>query len=352
MSPKKVVVLLSGGLDSVLSMAELLAKPVTEVERVHALIFDYGQSSLVEIACAKTICEHWRVPYQIAKIQLMTGSDTHVEIPARNLIFVAYAASLAMRMHYNCVAIGAEPDSTFTDSTVDFIERADYLLSSFDVELIAPVKFYANKYELVSRALDLGVPLHLCHSSRSNLVDGKCKTSSLFLDALQRLFPAIEPIELLAQLSKLKMNYDKLIDTYHIYHEYGTFKYASALFSLCEKTNWENTKVYSTGSWMRDLSSVAKLLGKSDCFEFEKTGKMADLATQVLNCNSQAAQWGFKQVVSLLPRPRYLKSVACRVTQGHFANALKDLGYKIELPAYRNGAYIETDTLSKSQSKE
>ena len=348
--PKKVVVLLSGGLDSVLSLAELVAKPVSEIERVHALIFDYGQSSSAEIECAKTICTNWRVPYEIRKIQLMTGSDTHSEIPARNFIFVSYAASVAMSMHYNCIAIGAEPDSTYTDSSIEFLDQTNSLLKLFDLGLVAPVKHYRNKYELVTIALDLGVPLHLCHSSRTNAVDGNCKTSALLFSALKRLFPAIEPISLLQELGKLQSSYDNRLDTYQVsYSGNHSFKYPAAMFALSEKLDWESTKVYSTGSWMREISSVSTMLGIQDKFSFEKTDTTQDLISQPLNCNSKYAQWGIKQAMSFLPRPRYVKSVSCRIIQGHLAAALADLGYQLELPAYRCGPYIET-TLQNAQN--
>lgn len=344
-TPKKVVVLLSGGLDSVLSLAELVAKPVEEVERVYALIFSYGQSSIREVDWARRLCENWRVPYRVQLIELMGSADTHREIPGRNLIFVAHAAALAAELHFDTIAIGAEPDSTYTDSSIDFLQRADKLLASFGLSLIAPVKHYANKKQLVIRALDLGVPLHYCHSSRSNAVDGACKTSALFLDSLASVFLGLLPGAILTHLSRL--NTQARAFNYQVNYGGGlSFKYAAALLTIASKTReeWEAVKpvkVFSTGSWMNDLRAVSTTAKLSGCFKFVKSTDMHNLTRQPVNCNSQPAQWGLKQAMSELPRARYMKAVACRVVQGHFARALIDLGYRIELPAYRMHPYIE-----------
>lgn len=341
---RKVVLLLSGGLDSVLTLAELVAKPVDEVERVHALIIFYDQSSKIEVEKAKELCEAWKVPYTILHTSLSGVADTHAEIPARNLLFISYAASLAMQMHFNTIAVGFEPDSTYTDSTVVFAERVNELLDLFDLELVTPVKHYENKLALVVRALDLGVPLHLCHSSRSNDVDGKCKTSKLFLDALRTLFSTEpDPQVILKQLSGLRCDYHLAKNTYYVRYVFGekrqSFKYAAALFAIASKQMWDHKiHVYSTGSWMDDLKAVSTLYGKREFFEFHKTDNMISLFEQELN----PASWGLKQALSLLPRARYLKGITCRSTQGRLVSALRELGYKVQPVTGSPYPYLET----------
>lgn len=348
-SPKKVVLLLSGGLDSNLCLAELLAKPIEEVERVLCVIIDYGQSSLQEMECAIALCEAWKVPYIIVKLSEWTvGSDTRNEIPARNLTFIAYAASIAIQNHFNTVAVGFEPDSTYTDSSVEFAERVSHLLNLFDIELITPVKHYANKLHLVTRALDLGVPLHLCHSSRSNTVDGKCKTSKLFLDAIRVLFPLEQdPTAILKQLSGLVCDYHSVKNTYQIKYVIDdkphSFKYAAALFAITSKTIWNRTiKVFSTGSWSHDLESVTERYNLKDHFLFQKTSDLSLMKGQEVNTE----HWGLKQSLSLLPRARYLKCVSCQSMQGRLAAALYDLGYvpttpSVEIPHLDTASWSE-----------
>lgn len=350
----RVVVLLSGGLDSNLTLAALLAQPIREVERVHALIFDYGQSSAVEIQKATTLCTWWRVPYTVRRIDpgLLQGQvDTHAEIPARNLVFLSLAASFAIDMGFNTVAIGAEPDSTYTDSTKSFLAEADVLLQQFGLQCIAPVKDLHNKAELVVKALELGVPLWLCHSSRSSAVSGGCKTSRLFLDAIdQVLHNTILPTpRILQELERIVVEPETTQNIMRIHYGGGrSFKYPAALFTVLAhplfKTG-EDVRVYSTGSWMHDLYHVANLpemLFKQPKVRGHRTAYVQRLIDQPVNCDSKWGQWGLKQALAPLPRPRYLRAVACRVHQGHLAYALYSLGYEVELPAYRTSMLLET----------
>lgn len=354
----KVVVLLSGGLDSLLSLAELVAAPLSEVERVFALIFNYGQSSVAEIDNAKRVCEAWGVPYRIDYLPI-AGTDTTKEIPARNLIFISHAAALAKELSFNTIAIGAEPDSTYTDSSPAFLADCDRMLRLFDVSLIAPVKNLQSKRALVERALELGVPLHLCHSSRSNAVDGNCITSSRFLATFGQIFPSspMLPTEILTELGKQYYTYDLPSHTFCLrYGENNSFKYPAALFTVLgdplfrpESPGLEHRllNIYSTGSWMRDMRDVLALPSIRGyhvvSVSFVETHSLHELMNQRVNCSSHWAKWGMKQALSMLKRPRYSKYIACRVTQGHLAATLTDLGYVIEAPASRKGLLLETD---------
>lgn len=341
---KRVVMLLSGGLDSMTAMAELISQPVTAVERIIALIVDYGQSSLAEVENAVKLCECWRVPYMVHKTKMPSDTDTKKEIPARNLALISYAASVAIQNHFNTIGIGFEPDSTYTDSSVEFTERANHLLDLFDLELVTPVKQLANKRALIVRALELGVPLHLCHSSRTNKVDGNCKTSKLFLESLRTLFPLEpDPTKLLAELGKLRCIFNSEKNTYTIKYasDLGahSFKYAAALFAVASNTLWDHKiQVYSTGSWMHDLKLVASKYNKHDYFEFHKTNDLNLLINQEWN----PSEVGIKQALSLLPRPRYIKGLNCAVTQGRLGSALYELGYNIGAPACHHYPTLDT----------
>jgi len=351
--PLKVVVLLSGGLDSMLTVAKLVAAPVNEVERVHALIFEYGQSNQIEVTCAAEFCKSWGVPCTIQHLSL-AQTDVHKEIPARNLIFIANAAAFAMGMNFNAIALGAEPDSTYTDSTIKFLAETDLLLRNFGLKLIAPVKKMSNKRALVEAALDLGVPLHLVHSSRSQEVDGACKTSAMFLNALRQLFPNfLSPKEILMELAKLQTFRDEERDVVYVqYTPNYSFKYPAALFTVAARPEFLQPlkiEVYSTGSWMRDLAAVMQMPSiRTQCqtqLLFTSTHALVPLMHQMLNCDSKVARWGILQAVSGLKRPRYSKFIACRQTQGNLASALESLGYTVERPNQRCGILLETEPL-------
>lgn len=351
MPARKVVILLSGGLDSNTALAMLLAEPIEVTERVYALIFDYGQSSQREVASAKALCEAWRVMYAVEKLDLGSNTDTRNELPARNLIFISHAARVALSIGYDTIAIGAEPDSTYTDSSVEFLKQAHALLSQFGLSLIAPVKSLTNKCELVEKALDLGVPLHLCHSSRSNQVDGACKTSRLFLDSLHQILPQhFAPERILRYLSMLRC-YPYSYNSSRLWYQWNentefSFKFAAALFTYATAPSLAVAPqipfpVYTTGSWGVAMGHFSLELGGGFVTPVQ-TQMLQMLMHQHFNCDSQAAQWGIKQALSLLPRARYAKEVACRVTQGHLARALSSLGYKVATPSYAKGLIIET----------
>ncbi len=337
----KAVVLLSGGLDSALSLAIMVSDP--EIDEVHALIFDYGQSSQAEVGKAVRLCEAWLVPFTVQRMKLSTDADTHVEIPARNLIFVAQAAAFALSHGFTSIVIGAEPDSTYADSSVEFLQKADAMLRCFNLRLVAPVKLLANKKELVMEALARGVPLHLCHSSRSDKVDGECKTSRRFLDALGSIFPRIDPLVLLDVLNRLsspsvvsiaRPNVGASI-CYRLTEGSFSFKLPAALM-VVGSMNWvtypQQVIVYTTGSWGKALKAAQALIGDSKDVAVIQSYWLVDLLGQPINCDLLEAQWGIKQAMSMLPRPRYMPRVACRVTQGHLAHALTSLGYEVVLP--------------------
>lgn len=345
--PLKAVVLLSGGLDSLTALADLLAQPLTKVERVHALIFDYGQSSKAEVVKAATVCQAWHVPYTIENLNLQEDTDTRVEIPARNLIFLAHAARFALNLGFNAVALGAEPDSTYTDSSVEFSRRVNKLMQLFGLEVLLPVKFLENKLGLLRRALDLGVPLHLAHSSRSNAVDGACKTSSLFLASLQSLFPRIAPISLLEELAFLQQETQgRAVYVWYATSPMQSFKYAAALFTVASHPAMQiegAIPIFTTGSWGVSLRHAANRLGiPPHRLDVQAARSTSQLLSQVLNCDSTAGQWGIKQAMSMLPRARYARNVACRVVQGHLAHALGSLGYTTLPAADSSGIILET----------
>ncbi|MBD3296645.1 MAG: 7-cyano-7-deazaguanine synthase, partial [Candidatus Omnitrophica bacterium] len=119
---KKAVVLLSGGMDSAVTL--YIAKQEHECS---VLIFDYGQKAAREIECAVKLAQSCGCPYKVLRIDLpWKGSalldaerdipssgessgggipDTYV--PARNIIFLSYGLSYAEACGAGSVFIGA-----------------------------------------------------------------------------------------------------------------------------------------------------------------------------------------------------------------------------------------------------
>jgi 7-cyano-7-deazaguanine synthase len=122
----KAIVLLSGGIDSTI----MLAKAVKEGREVTAISFDYGQRNFPEIKAAINIAEHYDVNHRIIKLdsntfdksslvhkssvpkgrtlaQINNGTIPSTYVPARNTLFLAYAASQAEILEANEIYFGA-----------------------------------------------------------------------------------------------------------------------------------------------------------------------------------------------------------------------------------------------------
>ena len=132
---KKAVVLLSGGLDSLVSLANAISQGI-KVEL--ALIFNYGQKAFVnELNSARKICEFYNVPLKVIQLDwlkditntaLVSDSDvpnvnkevlddiTHttitmksVWVPNRNGLFVNIAASFCDSFGYDFILKNHKP---------------------------------------------------------------------------------------------------------------------------------------------------------------------------------------------------------------------------------------------------
>lgn len=195
----KSIVLLSGGLDSFVSLA--LAKNEYNIKL--ALTFDYGQKSVEqEIAASKKICEFYDIKHKVIKLDWLKeitqtalvsekeipvttlndlGSDEFVNksaasvwVPNRNGAFLNIAAAYADSYDFNYIIFGAnkEEGTTFPDNTQEFIDRIN---ASFEYSTQKKPKAYAplinlDKNDIVKSAIEQGVPLELtrsCYSTKT-----------------------------------------------------------------------------------------------------------------------------------------------------------------------------------------
>ena len=181
---KKAVVLLSGGLDS--TTALYLAKK--EGFEVYAISFDYGQKHDKELECAKAIAEEAGVAdYIVVKTNMNTwgGSaltDSSIEVPegnidskeipvtyvpARNMIFLSFAASYAEVVGAQDIFIGvSEVDySGYVDCRQEFLDSMEKTINLGTVcgaEQEKKIKIRApfinmTKAEEVKLGMELGV---------------------------------------------------------------------------------------------------------------------------------------------------------------------------------------------------
>ncbi|WP_439184770.1 7-cyano-7-deazaguanine synthase QueC [Carboxylicivirga taeanensis] len=188
---KKAVVLLSGGLDS--AVALYLAK--SQGFELHPISFDYGQRHHRELDAAKAISKAVGVAnHQIVTLKLdkwggssLTDSQLEVEdgnvdrtdipvtyVPARNMVFLSVAASLAEAIGAQDIFIGvSEVDySGYVDCRQEFIdsmEKAINMGTVMGAEKNMPIKIHApfvhkTKAEEIQLGAQLGVDFGLTWS--------------------------------------------------------------------------------------------------------------------------------------------------------------------------------------------
>lgn len=181
---KKAVCLFSGGLDSTTT----LYQAVKEDYKVTALTFYYGQKHNRELDCARQIATDLKVTHHVLPIMLPWGGsallDTKVAVPispdpvktdkipatyvpARNTIFLAFAASCAEATQADAIFIGANAldYSGYPDCRPEYFEAFRTLLEKgtkvgvegYALEIKTPL-LKLSKKEIILLARSLGVP--------------------------------------------------------------------------------------------------------------------------------------------------------------------------------------------------
>lgn len=178
----KTVVLLSGGLDSSVALADQLNIGFTNII---ALTFDYGQVNRSrELNAARRIAAHYRVEHRIIGLSnlfipsALTGSGEEIPVtaaidspdatfvPGRNLVFISVGVAIAQgsqaeRLVTGCNAAdyGGYPD---TRSSFMF-PLADAVWAAYGVNISNPL-LHMGKPEILQLADSLGVPTDLTWS--------------------------------------------------------------------------------------------------------------------------------------------------------------------------------------------
>ena len=196
---KKVIVLLSGGLDS----ATVLAIAKNLEYEIYALSFFYGQRHEIELESAKKIAEKFGVKeHKIAKIDLrifggsaltdeikvpkltttnrLTTDDLQLTtipityVPARNTIFLSYSLAYAEVVGAFDIFIGvnAVDYSGYPDCRPEFIKTFEdlaNLATAAGVEKKGSFKIHTplismSKKEIIEHGIGLGVDYSMTHS--------------------------------------------------------------------------------------------------------------------------------------------------------------------------------------------
>lgn len=175
----KAVLLLSGGIDSTV----LLADALNEGHHVLAVTFDYGQTHSCELAAAEMITDHYEVGWRVIPFELggsaITGDGRPIPtehadkvdasyVPARNLVMIAIAAHYAERFHAATVLIGANSDDAagYPDCRPEFLTAISDAVGCGTARGISVAAPYlgATKADIVRRGRELDVPFDLTWS--------------------------------------------------------------------------------------------------------------------------------------------------------------------------------------------
>jgi 7-cyano-7-deazaguanine synthase len=205
-SSDRAVVLLSGGLDSTVALADTLTRQPVAC----ALTLDYGQrAAKKELYATRAIADHYQVPHRVIALpwladllpQALTplavlhqqGIATEgqvspealfdvnrVWVPNRNGLFLNIAACFAESLQVKTIVFGAnaEEGADFPDNTPEFRDQLNAVFSYSTltgVRVETPVGQF-NKVQIIQRGLELNVPFHLIWScyEGSEIQCGQC----------------------------------------------------------------------------------------------------------------------------------------------------------------------------------
>ena len=210
------IILLSGGLDSVVSLAILN----NEIDIKLALTFDYGQKSIKkELDASQKIAKYYGIKHRLIQLdwlkeitntslvsdldiptideakldnqEITQKSMKNVWVPNRNGLFINIAASFADSFDYDFIIIGAnkEEATTFSDNSERFIKDINEALKTSTnnkTQVIAPL-IELDKNEIVKKAIELKVPLQFINSCYNNTKKhcGKCESCNRLKRALK-----------------------------------------------------------------------------------------------------------------------------------------------------------------------
>lgn len=209
------IVSVSGGVDSTTVLAEAVHRYGRK--NVYAVSFFYGQKHSVELEAALAVANYYRVQHEYINLpnifagagSTLVDQDTNVEVmdsyenlakkhgaqptvvPNRNMNFIAMCLTYALTKGVNRVMLGVHATDSganhYPDCSAEFIgamQAAAEIGNSGQVKLEAPL-VHITKGEVVLRAVELKVPLHLTYSCYKGeaLACGKCATCHERLDA-------------------------------------------------------------------------------------------------------------------------------------------------------------------------
>jgi len=151
----KILVLLSGGLDSAVILASLVQEH--DEHKCSAIGFDYGQRHLTELNYAEELAHRFGVPFLRCRIPPIPLIDD-VVFAGRNLVLAAHAISQAHAHKLDAIALGSNATDwhRFPDCRPPFYRALDAAAESYGIGVLTPL-LYHWKTDIVRKARELGI---------------------------------------------------------------------------------------------------------------------------------------------------------------------------------------------------
>ena len=203
---KTGIILLSGGLDSLVSLD--IARKKCSITR--ALTFDYGQKAFSEEKLAAIeICKFYKIESEIIELpflkKMLNNALTNenddklndfnsVWIPNRNGLFLNIAASYCDNYKIDYIIFGANKEEArnFSDNSKEYIDISNdfFKLSTQKKPLVIAPCIDMDKTDIVNYAIENNAPLKFlksCYNSKENTNKkhcGKCMSCKLLYNAI------------------------------------------------------------------------------------------------------------------------------------------------------------------------
>ena len=221
MSPRlRSIVLVSGGLDSIVS----LARAVKERSVESVMFFDYGQRAREsERVSSMSAANYYGLPFQDVDVRwleslsppgmrLSSASDRRDEapealraldevwIPNRNGVFINVAAAYAERYACDTIVTGfnREEAEEFPDNSAEYVERVNRALEMSTRNRVRVESFTIDldKRTILRLGIELRAPLSIlwsCYRSGEKMC-GRCASCARLRVAIDSLPPAERPL--------------------------------------------------------------------------------------------------------------------------------------------------------------
>jgi 7-cyano-7-deazaguanine synthase len=209
---QRAVALVSGGLDSVVSMARALE----ELEVRLVLFMNYGQRAVErERGAVLGVVNYYNLPWREVDLEWLaelspegmkaTAVDPALDtldavwVPNRNGVFLNVAAAFAERYDCGTVVTGFNRDEAaeFPDNRAEYADRVSRALELSTRNGVSVVSFtqHLGKAEIVNLGARLRAPLSViwsCYHARE-LMCGRCASCARLVEALSQVDAELRP---------------------------------------------------------------------------------------------------------------------------------------------------------------